>query len=257
MICFDAITIRNAIAVKYGGKVEALLDYWHAQFDDPRNPKARAPSSKSLYRWVAGDGVPRNVEQVLALGGLLDIDPVGLFDLPDGGLELENAVQQISDGFIAQEFRQRSLSFLLSIFRTHSGWPPSDIAGVFYRRTWSIQDFFHDPDVAQDVYASISIVPEDEPPKLPRVYYFAYRRAFMSLRAWIPYGVVIRSETTARLLHVHGHNQIAKDLAQTQATIAGTHFGKSAAEFRVTSLHPFRLDVDPNPQTRPELYFPA
>lgn len=256
MITFDGPILRDAIDDLYSGSIKELLNAWHERFGD-ENKVLSPPGEATIYRWKNGETTPRYVEQVLAFGSLLDLDPIGLFSLPDDPDLLRGIFQSIAEDFIRGQFRQGSLSFLLDALRTHQGWPPPEVAGRYFKREWCNQDFIHDPSIIKGVYANVSMTHANGLHHGPLVYYFAYRRTFVSLRAWIPYGVVIRKKNSAILFHVHGHTQIEHGLTARSPTIAATHFGSGEVEFRVTSLHEFSLDVDSRSPKRAELYFPA
>ena len=240
MLQMNGELIRQLIQKRFAGRIALLQDAWSERFVDPDDPESKVPNRTTFDRWRKGK-CPRTKEDVLRLAGLLDVDPIAAFHLPEG--RLVNVVQQLSSRYLFGLLNSGPLSFVDDLFRAQQAWPPNDLVKPYFLRDWSVAELTHDPSVRANYNATIELLDDNWDPPSPRVYHFAYRRNLREVKAWIPYGVVIRSPVDVKLIHSSGYTRELPIDDASGTTPVGTWFGEGPALFRIASLHIFTATV--------------
>lgn len=175
---------------------------------------------------------------------LSDVDPFGLWTFRISAFDVLCA--RIIG--VARQRRWSRLhpapSFLDRFVGPTAQWPPVEIAEDYFGRPWRIAEFEHPARVDRNHYGHILI----ESPRTcdfadPQIWHFAYRDAGVRNAAWRPYGFVQRMRAELSLFNFSGLTDRADIGVATRRFCVETWFGEGAAQFRVASLHDYRLDV--------------
>ena len=234
--------LLKRLYAEYPGGLRALRDRWFEKYCNTSRDPARLPDRATFYRWRNGE-LPGSPHQLMRLCGLLDADPLSVLSFPSG--EEAPVIQRIYRSFWSNQWGElRTLSFLPEFFGHHTSWPPQAIAAHFYNRTWSLQEFSHDPNIKSNFYPRIEINGDTRVhEKLPQVFHFAYRQPSVFAKRWIQYGYVSRYLNSVMLVNITGDIQRYEAPSVKHPTNVETWFGPGHADFRVASLHTFSLSV--------------
>ncbi len=244
--------ICDQIDAIFDAKISRLQDAWYHRYCNPDDSSPNPPHRSTIDRWKNG-WVPRTAENVLRLSGLLDIDPMALFEIPENNLA--GFVQRLTSHILHGRLEKGPLSFVNNMFHSQSTWPPIEFAHNFYLRNWEAFEFEHDPDVRLNYYPTVELVANDWDGNSPRVYHFAYRRNLQHKPAWIPYGVVIQLGNDATLIHSSGDVMKKPTVDADGKTCVGTWFGEGAAVFKIASIHEFTAVIGPDCDLDKYVYF--
>ena len=227
--------ISRKVAEAFGGSPAAVAASW------PIDP---VPHRSTVLRWLTAGTFPRSARQFLALAGALDVDPFSLWSFRASTFDLLCAR-------IIGVARQRrwsrlhpALSFVDRFLGPTAQWPPVDIAEDYFERPWHIADFEHPARINRNYYGRILI----ESPRAhdfsdPQVWYFAHRDTGVRNASWHPYGFVQRMGVELSLFNFSGLTDRAEMVAAPRRFCVETWFGEGAAQFRVASLHDYRLEI--------------
>ncbi len=228
--------ITRKVAEAFGGSVAALAASW------PVDP---VPHRSTVLRWLTAGTFPKSARQFLALAGAIDVDPFSLWTFRISAFDVLCAR-------IIRVARQRrwsrlhpALSFLDRFIGPTAQWPPVEIAEDYFGRPWCIAEFEHPAQIDRNYYGHILI----ESPRAhdfsdPQVWHFAYRDSGVRSAAWRPYGFVQRMGAELSLFNFSGLTDRAEIGVATRQFRVETWFGEGAAQFRVASLHEYRLAIE-------------
>jgi len=200
------------------------------------------PNRTTVWRWLSGKS-PIAPELVLALAGTFDLDPFALFEItPKAYAALCRALVR-SIGTTHSNPLTQDLQWLAAFVVPSEDWPNSEISSRFFKRTWTVVPFCHTAKVGRNYFQRFSVT---APPRTfgePQVWHFAFRDQSPLSRLWIPYGFVERQLSEIALFHYHprGHSMTLRIPANTTTFAVETWCGLGPADFRVASLHEFKL----------------
>jgi len=214
-----------------------------------------APNRSAFSRWLDGKTVPKSAHQLLSLSAALDVDPFALW-APD--LEkFDRVVTQVTHALRKHQWGKlyAALAFIEQFNGPIREWPPERLANTYYRRPWFTHDFQHaNVETLGGRYETIRLQPAVHRDfHDPQMFHFAWRDGGRPVSDWRPYGIVevCRGNSAIRLLNYNGliHEVY---LAKGHLTVAvETFFGPRSADFRIASLHPFRVVVGDLPKLEP------
>ena len=208
-------------------------------------PRAFVPPHRTtLWRWLKGR-VPVPPDQVLPLAGALDLDPFVLFETtPDSYATLCLALMQKiavrNVGPLGSE-----LEWAHDLIVPSRDWPPRKIATRYFsnNREWMTQDFCHTAREGRNYFQRVSITAEHREFAEPQVWHFGFRVPGAKRPVWTPYGFIERERDCIRLYQFRGHTAELETPPNTKSFVVETWFGIGPAEFRVASLHRFKLAI--------------
>lgn len=236
------------VLIEAQGGVPTFVDGWIAAH--PHESLDRS----TVYRWIKGTSLPKSEQAYLRLCGLLDIDPFALALME--GAAAKSAAEEILRIFYAGTPGRSAFLFLQQFIGRRLQWPPQDIARTYFARAWHMREFAHDPRIKSNFYATITL--HGSATRTPQVFHFAFRDSAAFMGRWLEYGFVRTYQTSAKLLHINGHTDQMPVAKSTDPMPIETWFGPGPAQFRVASLHPFRLTVDTTDSQRGKvLRFPG
>lgn len=218
----------------------------------------RIPNRATVWRWLNGKS-PVAPGFVLALAGAFDLDPCALFEItPKAYASLCRALVR-SIGTNHAYPLTHDLQWLASFVVPREDWPCNDIPSQYFKRRWTIHSFRHTAKQAKNYFQKLSVTAPPRTCGEPQVWHFAFRDQTPNSLLWIPYGFVERTTQTIGLFHYHarGHSTRVQIPPDTNTFVVETWFGPGPAEFRVASLHDFKLTLSEqaDPMT-PCLRFP-
>lgn len=232
----DGELLRQLIYAR--GGVEALLGYWSSNAPVDEAPPDRA----TLFRWIRGERLPKNSEAFLRLAGILDVDPFALIAVPAGDVlaAAEDVLRIVQHAAAAPPW----LHFVHGFFGRQKGWPPAELASVYFRRPWHIQEISHDPTVRSNYYATVLLRRSLSPPdQRPQMLHFAFKHPSLFHARWLEYGLVRVYGASVALHHINGYTDRLELAAPDEPVRVETWFGPGPALFRVASLHPFEVGI--------------
>lgn len=244
-IILDGLLVELLINARFPGGTDDLIARWDAS-GSGLNPS-------TVYRWKQG-GLPRTGVDLLRLSSLLDVDPFCLLTFDRGSPQL--AVDALLSW--AQSNQWNRFGFFRDFFGRQRDWPPTELAKKHYKRDWNENSFFHHPSKKENRYAVVQLNSSCKNTEVfPQTFHFAYRQSEQYAGRWLNFGFVVVHKGTVRLQHINGQ-RCSYSAPTTAAARVETFFGPNAAEFKVASLHPFTLCVDPaEEQTGPSVRFEA
>jgi hypothetical protein len=200
------------------------------------------PDRTTLWRWLNGKSqIAPGL--VLALAGTLDLDPFALFEItPQAYAALCRALVR-NIGTTRANPLTHDLQWLASFVAPSEDWPTNEISARFFKRPWAVVPFRHSARDTRNVFQKLSITALPRMFGEPQVWHFACRDQSPNSRLWIPYGFVERRPAEIALFHYHvrGHSTRVETPTEATTFVVETWFGPGSAEFRVASLHDFKL----------------
>lgn len=217
------------------GSVAEFARAWAAA--DEKTAKDRT----SIYRYL-DKGISSATMAIYEMCGELDVDPVALLDLERG--KMLSDFERLRLSFYYGGPAIKKLKPLVPMFMPGPEWPSDEIPIKYYGRPWCVSRFTHDAKGETGKYALVKINKSSEVEDyVPLAFHFAYRRLGATDRSWRPYGSLIHLAPTTTLISEAG------DFQQAQESLVGsvhaeTHFGDGPAEFKLVSLHEFRVEIE-------------
>ncbi len=250
-VSLNGTLLEQLIEGEFSGKVERFLDHWEAAHS---KIISKPPDRSSIYRWMKGQ-LPRSSQSFLSLCGLLDVDPFAMLSVNED--KLSSTIPELLNAVQLRQWRQPALGFFTDFFGRQTSWPPRSISEDYFSRSWSMEDFEHDPEHRDNYYPTI-VIGGSEQIHLhkPQVFHFAFRSPDLFGKRWLQYGFVERCGKQVRLVHINGHVERYETEDISNLSHVETWFGAGAAIFRIASLHPFSLKVT-DKQTNACVRFPA
>ena len=235
----DPAVLRALIAKRMPGGIAELQDRWTYLPTRVDSPDSAVPHRSTMHRWMTGQ-VPRTADDLLQLCGVLDIDPLCLLTLPEANPDL--AIEKLMSAYVHGRWQPPALEFLTEFLGRRAAWPPQGLARRFFGRDWYTAELEHDPARAANFYATFRISAAGEG---PFVYHVAFRHTHLFARRWLQYGFVVRHGSSVRLRHINGHVDTCETPSAASPTLVQTWFGPGSVYFKVASLHPFELTLNP------------
>ena len=235
--------LTNRLIIELYGGLDQLAAAWEAeQGDNPAFPPAKQRST--LYKWTS-KGVPTrrdaSDQQYFGLCALLDVDPLAIFDFERNGYfsKFARIRQLIYYGRPALG----GVATLLDMYRPSTTWPSDAIAKSCYRRTWFAHQFTNQDRWACNDYILLKARFDQLPGSSPRAVHIAYRRVNTSDTMWRYYGSVLAIDSAQHLYTEGGDYQTMPQPARGEIHFR-TYYGGRPVEWRVASLHSFKLDEE-------------
>lgn len=235
------------------GSVDDLVVEWEHRVATRTQRQGSSRDRATIYRWLA-NGLPSHADDIFGFAALLDVDPIALLAIDEKYIHEHFGRER--RWFRLNRPKKTEVRALWSLYVADDGWPNQPLAETFYRRPWSIADFAHDPSRIANVYAAIILDPCGERGlETPRTFHFAYRRVGVSDRMWRPFGTVIAYEQEVVLITESGGFQTSQ--RHGEPVVVESYFGPGPAEFRISSLHEFRHNLEVPSTGRPCVRFSA
>jgi len=202
----------------------------------------RTPNRVTVWRWLNGKSqVAPGL--VMPIAGAFDLDPCALFEITPRAYEsLCRALVRSIDTNHTHPVK-RELQWLASFVVPREDWPCNDIPSRYFKKPWTVHGFRHTAKHARNFFQKLSVTAPPRACGEPQVWHFAFRDQTSSSSLWIPYGFVERTSQKIELFHYHarGHSVTVKIEPDACTFVVETWFGPGPAEFRVASLHEFKL----------------
>jgi hypothetical protein len=223
------------------GSVDDFVVHWEERLVSGRQRVGRSRDRSTIYRWLER-GLPSNKDDVFGFAAALDVDPVGILSLDHE--HLRSRFEKERRLFQAGHAGLSMLSAFWPIYMPGPNWPDNSLSQSFYARNWHAENFYHDPSNSQpNVFANIVLSARTQAKSAPRVYHVAYKRTNAWDAMWRPYGTVVGVRRHVQLLSESGDFQRVTDSRSPDRVSFDTYFGPGPADFRIASIHPFRLNI--------------
>ena len=231
-------TISNQLATLDGG-LDALVGAWNAHAEDDED-FVRPRQRSSIYRWLQ-KGIPARGEEVLAICGLLDVDPLAVFDYNRNGYfdNFATIRRNVQLGL----YMIGALAPIYQLYQPGPYWPSDALAKRYWTRPWFAKEFANEDDWTNPDYVLIKTKFKQSVDKRPRAIHIAYRRAGSRDTMWRYYGSVISVEGTLQLYSEGGDYQTMTPVHPDEIRFR-TYFGGRPVEFRIASLHDFEISME-------------
>lgn len=220
------------------GGIAGIVDAW-------RNSKTseNARAETAIYGWL-NEGLPRQIDTVLELFGILDLDPLAALDLEKSGI-LKNFRDLRLHFLMSRAYgggRYRAFDPLFALYYPGITWPSSDHLRHRYQHDWHTVDFDHHPDKNDSGrYAAVSVEFGDEVRRTtPAALHIAYKHGQATDDLWRPYGSIVHRLGRNLLFHENGYRQ-EQEWPSFGIIRFETYYGPSPLHFRLASVHPFKV----------------
>jgi hypothetical protein len=218
--------------------VDGLVSDWEVRFE--HDTQFSAPRTRSaIYAWL-NNGAPPEAEAVLGLAAMLDADPLTIFDFNRNGyFDNFSKLREQVYFYIAGGGKFRTILDLMAPRRI---WPNDGLVRKFYGRPWVSEEFEHLANGTINHYADIHIDFPQSTRFSPRCIHIAYRRLNSRDKLWRYYGTVQKFRGKTRLFSESGaYVEQVEPKPTDQGFVFKTYYGATPVEFRVASLHEFKL----------------
>jgi hypothetical protein len=207
-----------------------------------RFARAAGVDRATLGRWLK-EG-PTSEESCCQLSKAMDVDPLALWNFTADTFPRQYA--RLASFMFGSGLRalHEGLAFLDVIAKPSWDWPPMDHASRL-GKIWQVEEFEHSPPLNQDTFGCFAIEGARDPRADPQTYYWAFRDSPPAHSPWRAYGAVVARRQEVTLLNFNGLVEAAPRLP-FQAFVTRTWLGTGAAQFKVASIHSFRLSREVN-----------
>lgn len=231
------------LAHTWFGGFDQLATDWEALSElDPALPRTR--SRTALYRWLS-DGVPvksgADRYLFLVLSGLLDVDPLCIFDFERNGYF--SKFTKIRQLIYLGDPGRTSLAPVFDLYRPGEHWPSDTLARMYLRMEWKAHVFSNENFLSQNDYDLIKLDFDHGYATSPKAMHIAYRRMNFPDRMWRYYGCVIAYKGSLRLYSESGDFQFMNSIKEREVRFR-TYFGGRLVQFKIVSLHDLKFDLD-------------
>lgn len=225
------------------GGYDELAAAWEIQTANVAGfPSARQRSS--LYRWVS-NGVPTSRDgtdhRFFALCGLLDADPLSLFDFDKNGYFSKFALIRKMIYYGRASFG--GVATILHMYRPADGWPSDSVAQACFGRSWYSHQLSNRDNWNNLDYILLKVQFTDGRDSHPRAVHIAYRRFGVPDTMWRYYGTVLAIDGRLELYNESGTFQSMDQVSRDEVRFR-TYYGGRPVEWRVASLHKFELQTE-------------
>jgi hypothetical protein len=226
----------------YGG-YDQLTAAWEDRCEnDPSSPRAKQRAS--LYRWEKA-GVPTRRDgsdhQYFALCGLLDVDPLAIFDFQKNGYFSRFA--KIRQLVYIGRTQLGGIATLLDMYRPSDFWPSDAIATKCFGHPWHAQHLTNHSEWDNTNYILIKCFFGPSTREVPRAVHVAYRRIGVPDTMWRYYGTVLAVDGKLELYSESGSYQESMQLTPDEVCFR-TYFGGRPVEWRLASIHQFTIKTE-------------
>lgn len=232
----DAVSRQLA---RLDGGLDALVGTWSAHAEDDEvfvRPRQRS----TIYRWLQ-KGIPARGEEVLAICGLLDVDPLAVFDYERNGYfdNFATIRRNVQLGL----YMIGALAPIYQLYQPGPYWPSDALAKRYWSRPWFSHEFTNDDNWTIPDYVLVKAKFRQRVEERPRAIHIAYRRVGSRDTMWRYFGTVVSLEKELRLYSESGDYQTMEPVDPDEIRFR-TYFGGRPVEFRLASLHDFRISLD-------------
>lgn len=196
---------------------------------------------QTIQEWLK-HGAPEVPGHLFSFCRELDVDPFCLLSLEDEDFIVQQfAVERLR--YLRGTERNNSLRAFWELTAAKETWPMNAKARTYFNRDWTVQDVGHRPEeydlpAPEGGYARLHLEVPDGPAH--RVFHFAWKRAGAPDVAWQHYGFVV--QRGGQVIRVDSSAvQPSAHIVTGAISFTETWFGVGGADFRVASLHPFRI----------------
>jgi hypothetical protein len=237
---YDLSFIKSLIESRYGS-VDELVVEWEERVRTEQQKIGTYKDRATLYRWLK-NGLPAKRDDIFGLFGLLNVDPVACLNLESD--DFRNQFVKERYFFLLNSIKHSRLAPLWSLIQANAHWPDQSISYDFFNRAWFAHEFTHTASAVRNAFVDIKLSTRERKSDMPVpfVYHFAYRKRYAADGLWRPFGCVIHYNTKAILISENGEVK-SMNCAPADQLIVQTFFGPGPAEFKVASLHEFKLTV--------------
>ena len=241
----STIFLRQDLVVKlvndqYGGFTQLAADWEKKADDSPDFPRPKQRSS--IYRWMS-QGVPvkgpENRYKLLALCGLLDVDPLAVLDYEKLGYF--SSFTKVRQLVYSTQLVMDSIGPLFELYKPNEHWPSSRLAKMYFGHDWHDSTFSNANEWKEDHYGLLRATFSSNHLERPKAVHIAYRRTRYPDTMWRYYGTVISVGMELRLYSESGAYRIMPAVHDREIRFR-TYFGARPVEFKVVSLHEFKLE---------------
>jgi len=205
-------------------------------------------SRSTLYRWLA-DGVPSltngSHHRFFTLCGLLDVDPLSIFDFHRNGYfsEFGRLRQLIYYGRKALG----GIATVIDMYRPNDVWPSEAIAHEYFGHGWRANHLTNKNDWNNATYILLETRFSNCQSRQPRGVHIAYRRCVTPMvdTMWRYYGTVLAIDGRIELYSESGAFQETPQANNGEIQFR-TYFGGRPVEWRIASLHEFSMQAAPS-----------
>ena len=226
----------------YGGYDELAVAWEHRARDVSGLPNARQRST--LYRWVS-KGVPTNRDgtdhRFFVLCGLLDADPLAIFDFKENGYFSRFA--RIRQLIYYGRSTLGGVATILDMYRPNDIWPSNKIAQACFGRSWYSHHLTNQENWKNSDYILLKAQFKDGRDLHPRAVHIAYRRLGVPDTMWRYYGTVLAIDKKLELYSESGTFQTMVQTVRDEVRFR-TYFGGRPVEWRLASIHEFTLETE-------------
>lgn len=233
----------NRLVEELHGSYDLLAAAWEVHADQQGNGPT-APSRSTLYRWVA-DGVPTlndgSDHRFFTLCGLLDVDPLAIFDFQRNGYFSKFA--RLRQLVYYGRKSLGSIANLLDMYRPADVWPSETIAQNCFGHGWRAHHLTNREDWNNSNYILLRSSFSNRRHRHPRAVHIAYRRFDVPDTMWRYYGTVLAIAQRIELYSESGTFQEVPQVNEGEIQFR-TYFGGRPVEWRIASLHEFSLQTE-------------
>jgi hypothetical protein len=238
-----AIFLRQDIMIRQiarlDGGLDSLVGAWEALSEDDED-YVRPKQKSSIYRWLQ-KGIPTRGEEILAICGLVDVDPLSVFDYHKNGYfdEFASIRRNIQLGL----HMVGALAPIYNLYRPGPHWPADVLSKRYWSRPWFSKEFSNTSGTPDSGYALVGANFKEAVDDRPRAIHIAYRRIGSRDTMWRYYGVVISINNILQLYSEGGDFQEMPNI-NPNCIAFRTYLGERPVEFRVASLHDFEFSLE-------------
>ena len=235
------LTLRQSLLANLIAKkgLQGIIQAWPKSFEPPHRA--------TLWRWLKGKSQTPTTRQ-LELAGAFDLDPFALFETTPKGFAVMCRALARHIGARNDSPLGSDLQWLRDFVAPCEEWPPSLIASKYFGREWKVSSFAHTARSRKNYFQTITLRAAKNGFAKRQIWHFAFKAANPAFNLWTPYGFVEWQENSVALFHYRGHTAAVTIAVEATSFGVETWFGEGSAEFRVASLHEFRLALDHNAQ---------
>lgn len=215
----------------------SFRDAWEARFED-------VPDRKTVDNWQKKSAMPRTLKRFLRLASVLDCDPFLLLSHHLDSEFTSATVLDLALGVATIDGIQRREMY--ELFGPRRDWPNVPAIRKLTNDTWHVREFAHTGE-RLNYYQTVEIIPQVT--HRPLAFHFAYR--IQGSPVWYPYGTLSHWGERAILNNFNVPTDLglsSKTLHAPEPLTVSTLFGFGLCNFRVTSVHPFRLSLSDRPE---------
>lgn len=236
--------LTNHLVYEIHGGYDQIIAAWEDRsINETGYPEPIQRSS--LYRWVA-KGVPARRDGIddrfFALCGLLDVDPLVLFDFKRNGYF--DRFAKLRQAVYLGRAAIGGYGAIFDMYRPSDNWPSDLIAKKYFSRPWyAPKNLTNKNDWENTNYILIKANFTPTRKLLPRAVHVAYRRVDVPDTMWRYYGSVLSIDGKLELYTESGRFTKVQEFNAGEIRFR-TYFGGRPVEWRIASLHEFERETE-------------